>query len=71
MITNCHVCGEPLSHLEQMLAESGGGVQCRHCWRKVEGGRRRESAAASRRGSSGGRHAPRAAGSRSPGRRAA
>lgn len=69
MITNCHVCGEPLSHLEQVLAETGTGVQCRHCWRKVQGSRRRESAPAPRRGSSEGRHVRSA--SRGHGRRAA
>lgn len=69
MITNCPVCGEPLSHLEQVLAESGSGVQCRHCWRKVGSGGRRESVPAARRGSSAERHARSAL--RGHGRRAA
>lgn len=44
MITNCHLCGEPLAHLEQLLAETSGGVQCRRCWSRITAGPRSATA---------------------------
>ncbi len=39
MTTHCTVCGQPLSSLEAMLAESDSRFQCHHCWTHVKAAR--------------------------------
>lgn len=32
---NCSVCGRPLSVLEEVLAATETGTQCRSCWKSL------------------------------------
>lgn len=38
MNATCPVCGAPLSQIEQFLAETTAGVQCRNCWTHIHAG---------------------------------
>lgn len=35
MMTECTVCGRPLTPMEQTLAASSAGHQCHRCWRRI------------------------------------